>query len=197
MVKKNKNKEVPMWLRVLRDPEAKKWLAKHKREFPAESFLPDPIAFADKRVLAREKVASVIKDGMPYEDERQQRLAELVLEHPPRKVASILRITRKETYLRIRALKRAALTKWRAKRDRDVLERAKLRVEPTEPRVVRNRMFEYGGQQQTVYLITNGAVNVWVDEVGHAFARDVQEILNDLDGHKDAFETLDVADPAS
>lgn len=188
----------PLWLRAIKEPAAKAWLKKHKEEFPTESFIPDPIAFKDKIVLAREKVAAIIADGVPYEDKDQQALAELVLSCTPRVIAKRLRLTRREVYLRIRALKRAAIRKWRDKRQDAILARARKAPsihEAPEGVAMKSVKFTVGEQEQYAYQVHfKKGGPAWLDINGMRFADDVQDILNNLDAHADGFEMLEVDD---
>ena len=197
MTKKGSKRPDPLWLRAIKEPAARAWLKKHKEEFPTESFLPDPIAFKDKIVLAREKVAAIIADGIPYEDKDQQALAELVLSATPRVIAKQLRLSRREVYLRIRALKRAAIRKWKEKRDATILERARkgpsIREAP-EGVALRTVKFSSGERDQYAYQVYFKGGPAWLDSNGVRFSDDVQDILNNLDSHTESFETLEVDD---
>ncbi len=181
----------PLWLRAIKSPEAKAWLRKHRNEFPTESFLPDRIAYKDKIVLAREKVAAVIADGMPYTDPKTQELAELVLQVPPRQIAKKLRLSRREVYLRIRALKRLAIRKWQVKRDAEILARGpRARAADTSP--LRTIKFATGDREQFAYEVQVGKQRVWLDSERKRFTPEIQELLNHLDDHADAFQLLEV-----
>lgn len=185
----------PLWLRAIKEPAAKAWLKKHKDEFPTESFLPDRIAFKDKIVLAREKIAAIIADGMPYEDPDQQELAQLVLTCTPRVIARQLRVSRRETYLRIRSLKRAAVRKWRDKREAAVNERARKGPsihEAPEGVALQTVKFTMGEREQYAYQVSFKAGPAWLDAQGMRFSDDVQEVLNNLDSLGLNFEVLEV-----
>jgi hypothetical protein len=190
-----RQKEKPLWLRALQDEEAKKWLSKNKQEFPIESFLPDPVCFKDKVVLAREKIASVISDGLPYDNPAQDELARMVLEITPREIAKKLNISRREAYLRIRALKRAAVRKWRIKRERAIMARGhKPRSLPAAPEGIALRTIKFvsGEKEQFAYLVQlSTKERVWLDAAGIRFTKDVQEILNNLEDYKVQFEVLE------
>ncbi len=194
MTKKGAKRPDPLWLRAIKEPAAKAWLKKHKEEFPAESFIPDPIAFKDKIVLAREKVAAIIADGMPYEDKNQQLLAELVLSETPRVVAKRLRISRREVYLRIRALKRTAIRKWQEKREAAVLERARKAPsihEAPEGVALRTVKLTAGEREEYVHQVYFKGGPAWLDANGIRLSDDVQDILNNLDEHSEGFEVLE------
>ncbi len=183
----------PLWLRALKDPAAKAWIRRNRNEFPTESFLPDPVAYKDKIVLAREKVAALIADGMPYDDPKTQRLAELVLEVTPREAARELRIPRPEVYLRIRALKRLAINKWEAKREAEVLARngPKRRAAP-EGVALQTVRFTHAGEERYAYQVQIGRERTWLDSEGFRFTADVQELLNNLEAYQVEFELLEV-----
>lgn len=194
MTKKGSSRPDPLWLRAIKEPAAKAWLKKHTEEFPTESFLPDPIAFKDKIVLAREKVAAIIADGVPYEDKDQQALAVLVLSCTPRVIAKQLQFTRREVYLRIRALKRTAIRKWREKRDQSVLERARKGPsihEAPEGVALQTVKFTFGEREQYAYQIAFKGGAAWLDANGVRFSNDVQEVLNNLGTHAESFEMLE------
>lgn len=185
----------PLWLRAIKEPAAKAWLKKHKDEFPTESFLPDRIAFKDKIVLAREKVAAIVSDGMPYEDPDQQELAQLVLSCTPRIIAKTLRITRREAYLRIRALKRTALRKWKQKRAASILERARKGpsiYEAPEGVALQTVKFTRGEREDYAYQVAFKSGPAWLDSAGVRFSDDVQDVLNNLDSYGGQFEVLEV-----
>lgn len=185
----------PLWLRAIKEPAAKAWLKKHKDEFPTESFLPDRIAFKDKIVLAREKIAAIIADGMPFEDPDQQELAKLVLLSTPRVIAKRLQITRRETYLRIRALKRAAVRKWRYKREATVNLRARKGpsiYQAPEGVALQTVKFTMGEREQYAYQVSFKSGPAWLDAQGVRFDTDVQEVLNNLEHFGIQFETLEV-----
>lgn len=197
MTKKGSSRPEPLWLRAIKEPAAKAWLKKHKEEFPTESFLPDPIAFKDKIVLAREKVAAIIADGVPYEDKDQQALAVLVLSCTPRVIAKQLRLTRREVYLRIRALKRTAIRKWRDKRDQAVMERARKGpsiYQAPEGVAMKTVKFTLGERDQYAYQVAFKGGPAWLDVNGVRFSNEVQEVLNNLVVHASSFESLEADD---
>ncbi len=187
-------KDRPLWLQVLRDPAAKAWIKKHSNEFPTESFLPDTTCFKDKIVLAREKLADIIADGQPYPDPKQQTLSELVLVHTPRVIAKMLKIPRREAYLRIRALKRAALKAWEGKRQAALNARGRRARLPEAPEgiALRTIRFESGEREIYAYEIQLTSERTWLDAEGKRFTPDVQEILNNLEKYKVNFTTLEV-----
>ncbi len=187
---KKAKKSVPLWLRALRDPEAKEWLKKNRQEFPERSFLPDRTSFRDKIVMARHKVADVIAAGMPYPEPEQQVLAELILSVTPREIAKIMGITRREAYLRVRALKNYAIKRWKLKRTEAIMARGRKATLTPAQRAVRTVLFTLGEREEAAHLVRMGALHQWVDGEGKRFTSDVQEILNEIHDHRDGFELL-------
>lgn len=179
-------KKPPLWLRAIKDKDAAKFLKKHAAEFPQKSFLPDPIEFGQSRKHANEQIAALIAAHMPLKNKQHQQLAELFLTMPPREIAEKLGWDRNKVYLRIRALKRFVIEKERREKAALLNGRANISANPAEYQ--RKLKFTLNETEKFAFLTELG----WVDEGGKAFPLAVQEVLNELDEHKETFEYLDI-----
>lgn len=183
----------PLWLRAIKDPEAQAFLKANSEEFPVNSFLPDPIEFGQKRKFANKQIADLMASQMPFKSPHQQ-LAELFLSVPPREMADALGWPRPKVYSRLRALKRFVLARHRREKASLLNGRGKdaeLEAEP-ETIAIEQLSFELHNKRANAYLIARGDQEFWVDDAGVKFQASVQEVLNDMEEHRDGFEVLDV-----
>lgn len=180
----------PLWLRATKEPAAAKFLKRHRDEFPTKSLMPDPIEFGQRRKHANENIAHLMAESMSIMDAEQRKLAKLFLQMPPRDIAETMGWDRKQTYLRIRALKRFVLDRLRREKEALILGREGLQNKPIDVQKANRRVkFTFLEQEKSAYLVKDSTT--WVDEHGYRFPKPIQDILNELDEHKDAFEVLD------
>lgn len=184
----------PLWARLLDDRTSQSWLKEHAKEFPANSFLPDDVAFKDKASAQQKFLAELITELLPSLKGDDQKVAKLYLRTHPARIATAMGWPRKDVYLAIRRLKRAALRAWQKRRGEQVLARVdQLDLDaPPDLVALRSIKFELHGVEKRAYLVSRDGHDVWVDEAGGVFAEDVQEILHDLPEHAAAFEVVDV-----
>ena len=186
----------PLWLRALKEPAAAAFIEAHPDEFPENSFLPDPIEFGQKRKHANEQIAGLIASYMPFQNRHHQRLAELFLTVPPREIAGLLGWDRAKVYSRIRQLKKFVADKHRRDKAALVNGRGKPAKLDTLPEIcaVRHVTFRLGEREKTAYLCQRDDLTFWVDAEGVKYPQAVQDVLNELDEHAEAFEILHVED---
>lgn len=187
-------KKKPLWLRALKEREAATFIKKNSEEFPQKSFLPDPIEFGQRRKFANEQIAALIAAAMPFKNKQHQRLAELFLSMPPRDIANELGWDRNKVYLRIRALKRFVMDRQRREKAALINGRGKSAQLDTEPQYCATKQLKFtlGERERFAYQITRDETVFWVDDAGLKFPQAVQDVLNEIDEHSDAFEMLDV-----
>jgi hypothetical protein len=184
----------PLWLRAIKDPQAQAFLKSNSEEFPVNSFLPDPVEFGQKRKFSNQQIADLIASQMPLKDPNQQRLAELFLSIPPREMAAALGWPRSKVYSRLRGLKRNALARHRREKSALINGRgkdAKLDALPATI-AIGQAVFHLHEREVTAYLISRDEQLFWVDAAGIKYPAAIQEVLHDLDEHRDVFEVLDV-----
>ncbi len=192
MSKAKKNKRKPLWLRALKEPESAAFIKANSEEFPENSFLPDPIEFGLKRKHSNENIAGLIAAAMPFANKRHQKLAELFLSMPPREIADKLGWPRDKVYVRIKQLKQYVLEKHRREKASLVNGRGRSAAleAPPEMVAIRHITLTLGERERTAYLIARDELEFWVDEAGVKFPQSVQEVLHELEEHKDGFEVL-------
>lgn len=185
----------PLWARALSEPSARKFLKKHRTEFPEASFVPDDTAFSDSFLPGNKLVFEIVSAGQPYSKPDRQALAELWLQNLP--IAEICRRlgwSRRKGYNKLKLLKLHAMTKWRHRRRDLVGGREEAPLLETLPSIAayRTQTFTLHERSQTVYLIMRGDDPHWVDADGRRFPDEIQEVLHNLDELSPTFEALDV-----
>lgn len=122
---------------------------------------------------------------------KEQKLAKLFLEMPPRKIAKVLRVRPAILYERLRSLREKALALAAVKRDKYTNQRSRALTPKdldTHPSLIARRTLRLtlGERVAHCYLVERDGDSVWVDENGAAFGKEVQEILHnaeeDVDG---------------
>lgn len=187
------SRKPPLWARVLDDPNAREWIKKHRAEFPQRTFLPDDTAFKEKSSSYQRFLAEVITDLLPTLTGDDHKIAKLYLRTHPSEIARLLKWDRKEVYLAIRRLKRAAMRHFKKQRESQLNQRTdNLELDTHPERVaVRTVSLTLHNVEKHAFLVNRDGETVWVDEAGAVFANDVQEILHDLAEHEGGFEVLD------
>lgn len=178
----------PLWRRMLRDREAAAFIKRHAKEFPPNSYKEDYQVLKNNPSLANAQVMQIIEHGRPYEDRDLERLAALYTTHPARVISKRLRWPLQLTYSRIQRLRRVALEKFRTLQVDDRV--GELEPLGTTTRPFKTLLWRLHDREERVLLVAKDGDFVWVDEAGHAFSEEIQDLLN----HSDelSLEVLDV-----
>lgn len=191
---KKKVSRQPLWYRAIHDPDAKAWIAQHSAEFPANSFLPAPIAFHESRNLHQRFVADVVRIAVDHLEPELKLVGQLWLRMHPKEVATKLKMPRKALYMSIRRMKNASFRYWKRNRADGLLCRAGSADLDTTPERIATRAyrFELMDKLRTVYLVSRDDEQLWCDEQGEQFTTEIEDILFDLAEHRGEFEVLHV-----
>ncbi len=167
--------------RLLADKESREWIREHEDELPFTGYLPYSTNYTKIRGHDAKFVMDTIAAGMPYAKPATQRLAELYLLMPPRKVAAEMGIERHKIYERIRELKELAFRKLAGSRNTLLNARDGKADLDAPPAFVftKQRRLSYRGQVRTIYFVERFAA--WTDENGELFPAEIQDILNNYE----------------
>lgn len=174
-------------VKLSRDKAALEWLRNHEKTEPElaaglSGCLPYH-SFTKVINFDRQYIVNAITTALPELLPKEQELAELFLQMPPRKIAKKLGVERSVLYDRLRALRAKALRLTAAKRESYINQRSQdltpsqLELPPAD--VARRTLrFQFQNKTAFAYLIERDDEAVWVDDAGRAFATEIQDILN-------------------
>jgi hypothetical protein len=180
-----------------KDPKALEWLDKYKDDLVIGGGFSTATPFHNfTKVLNfdRQPVVDALRSVSRRLSRAERTLVALFLKMPPREIAKKLNVPTEELYCKLRSLRDKAIRLSAEKRESFINQRSR-KLTPdleTEPKRIARRTIEISkeGKVAYCYLVERDDRQVWVDESGKAFGREIQSILSNIEEDQEGFTVL-------